>query len=391
MGNFFKPTSTTTKATSTPWGPQADQLKSAFGDAQGLYDQQKGTPFYSGDLYAGMNPLTDQGIQANNGYATGAGAQAAGNVLGSGQGMLGQGQNAASSYGQLQGMASQDPTHANITDAGAYANNPFLNSQIDAASRDVMRNLTENQIPGLNMGATGSGNMDSSRAGIAQGVLERGAAQQVGDISANMRGQAYENGLNQAENARQANMGMLGYAGMGQGGLYNEGLYGTELGNNLNYGNNNAQISDGQLYQQDKQGQDNANFQQWQGQQQFPWQQLDNYMGVVGSNNWGGTQTQSVPGASPFQTLLGTAVSGLGAYMGAGGKFSDPRLKDCIVKIGERPDGLGIYSFKYRQDRGIRLPTGTQVGFMADEVLRVRPDAVGHRNGYLTVDYGKLT
>jgi hypothetical protein len=80
MGSLFKPSQQKQTSTSTPWGPQGDQLKNVFGDAQGIYDSQKGTPYYSGELYAGMNPLTDQGINASAGYATGAGADAASNV-----------------------------------------------------------------------------------------------------------------------------------------------------------------------------------------------------------------------------------------------------------------------------------------------------------------------
>jgi hypothetical protein len=49
--------------------------------------------------------------------------------------------------------------------------------------RRCSRNLYENQIPGLNMSATGSGNMNSSRAGVAQGIMTRGAADQIGDIA----------------------------------------------------------------------------------------------------------------------------------------------------------------------------------------------------------------
>ncbi len=65
--------------------------------------------------------------------------------------------------------------------------------------------------------------------------------------------------------------------------------------------------------------------------------------------------------------------------------FSDPRLKTDIEKIGERSDGLGLYSFRYK---------GTDqwaVGVMADEVALLRPDALGPTfAGYATVNYGAL-
>jgi hypothetical protein len=73
----------------------------------------------------------------------------------------------------------------------------------------------------------------------------------------------------------------------------------------------------------------------------------------------------------------------------AGGLFgifkSDRRLKTDIVKIGEEPDGLGIYEFRYLLERD------RVTGVMADEVAKLRPHALGPTiQGYATVDYGAL-
>ena len=64
--------------------------------------------------------------------------------------------------------------------------------------------------------------------------------------------------------------------------------------------------------------------------------------------------------------------------------FSDRRLKRNIVKIGTRPDGLGVYEFEYVWGGG------RQIGLMAQEVQGVYPDAVGEAGGYLTVNYSKV-
>lgn len=69
---------------------------------------------------------------------------------------------------------------------------------------------------------------------------------------------------------------------------------------------------------------------------------------------------------------------------GFGGLFSDRRLKRNIVKIGTRPDGLGVYEFEYIWGGG------RQIGLMAQEVQGVYPDAVGEAGGYLTVNYSKV-
>lgn len=64
---------------------------------------------------------------------------------------------------------------------------------------------------------------------------------------------------------------------------------------------------------------------------------------------------------------------------------SDRRLKTDIVQIGKLPSGIPLYTFKY---------IGTddeQVGVMADEVLKVIPEAVlTDADGYYMVDYGML-
>ena len=61
--------------------------------------------------------------------------------------------------------------------------------------------------------------------------------------------------------------------------------------------------------------------------------------------------------------------------------FSDRRLKEDINLIGQSPNGINIYSFKYKGDDKIYQ------GVMADEV----PEAsiVGDY-GYLMVDYSKV-
>jgi hypothetical protein len=64
---------------------------------------------------------------------------------------------------------------------------------------------------------------------------------------------------------------------------------------------------------------------------------------------------------------------------------SDARLKRDIVALGELPDGLHLYRYRYLWSSRL------YVGVMAQEVLAVAPDAVVRGNdGYLRVDYGRL-
>lgn len=83
----------------------------------------------------------------------------------------------------------------------------------------------------------------------------------------------------------------------------------------------------------------------------------------------------------PFNTMLGAA-----AGVATSKAMSDRRSKTNIRKLGELPDGLGVYLFEYKHGGG------TQIGVMADEVAELRPQAyVRHGAGiYDAVDYAKL-
>jgi hypothetical protein len=68
-----------------------------------------------------------------------------------------------------------------------------------------------------------------------------------------------------------------------------------------------------------------------------------------------------------------------------GGRRSDITLKHDIVLLGHLDNGLGFYRFAYKGSER------AYVGVMAQEVARVRPDAVTRgRDGTLRVFYDKL-
>ena len=69
----------------------------------------------------------------------------------------------------------------------------------------------------------------------------------------------------------------------------------------------------------------------------------------------------------------------------SGGVVSDRRLKTDIKRIATSPSGLPIYSFRYVSGGP------TYVGVLAQDVLKVRPEAVRTGpSGYLTVDYDMI-
>ena len=103
-------------------------------------------------------------------------------------------------------------------------------------------------------------------------------------------------------------------------------------------------------------------------QQQSLNQQNIGYQADVASNN----------------ALMG-GLFGLGGTALGGWMKSDRRVKRDIVPLGRARNGLMLYAFRFRNE------PGAHVGYMADEVARVRPDAVKpDRQGWLHVNYAVL-
>jgi len=107
----------------------------------------------------------------------------------------------------LYNAAGQD----SLGNAQNYALN---NSQglVDAAMRGANRNLNEVQLTNLNNSASGTGNTNSSRAGVAEAILRRGNAELEADTTArindNLMGRALSQGNQDFANRMNALGGM---------------------------------------------------------------------------------------------------------------------------------------------------------------------------------------
>lgn len=90
--------------------------------------------------------------------------------------------------------------------------------------------------------------------------------------------------------------------------------------------------------------------------------------------------------------LLGTALQSAAMYYGAGGGASDVALKENVVKIGEYPSGLNMYSWDWNEEgKKVADPNQPTVGVIAQEAILMFPDAVLKGNdGYLRVDYKRI-
>lgn len=90
---------------------------------------------------------------------------------------------------------------------------------------------------------------------------------------------------------------------------------------------------------------------------------------------------------SSINDFASGAISGLNIpYEGVGGyTLSDARLKTDIRRVGRTDEGLGVYTY--------RLKSGgpKQMGVLAQEAEKIRPEAVRNIGGVKMVHYGKIS
>ncbi len=76
-----------------------------------------------------------------------------------------------------------------------------------------------------------------------------------------------------------------------------------------------------------------------------------------------------------------------GASIGAAALLSDKRLKENLEPVGKLDNGLTVYIGNYKEETG--LDTRPQLFLIAQEVEKVKPEAVKEMDGFLAVDYKK--
>ena len=159
--------------------------------SQSALDNVIGQGAYTGQTYAGPNDFQTGTANTMGGYGM--------DMQGSGFGMMGDnsgfGANSNSMYNQFQGM-SEDAKNDRLGTAMDYAS-ANSGSLVDSAMRDDRRNLQENTLTGIDLAASGSGNMNSSRAGVAEAVANRGYDDRRADVTSDINQQLMDQSLDQ--------------------------------------------------------------------------------------------------------------------------------------------------------------------------------------------------
>jgi hypothetical protein len=317
----FLPQATSTSSTQTTapsWQPQVGALTQAFGGAQNAYAKQLGMGDYNGDYIAAPNATQYGAIDQATNFAQGNAANVGNTQINQGQGLLsnyGTGTNAANA---LYNFGSASQTQNALNTANQFANNPYIDQMVNAATYGANRNAAENDVPNLYRSAAASGNINSDRAALAQGVIGRGLAENAQNIGATMRGNAWNTGLNQFNTMNQQQLGALSNAGqlganLGGAGssMMSQGINDQSNLSNLYSGAGSALNSLNQSFL------DNS-LAKYQGKIQNTWDPVNRLYGVAGANNWGSTQNTSSTGFSMAPQLNQSSSPGALGIAGAG-------------------------------------------------------------------------
>ena len=251
------------------YGTQAGMDFDAPPGVTDTVDPKTGETIYG--QVAGFDPMQMQAFQQMKDFATGEGTGA-----------------------QLaQGVADQFGQGIDMDYAAGIADNPYMDSMIDAALRDPYRQYSEVDRPAVEQAAAMIG--DSSRTDLARGVVQRGYEDRASDLAAQMRSGAYQTGLGMAENkiVQDQNLAQLG----------------TQLGLN----NINTMMTGGGMQQDLQQQIRNANMGNFAYGQDRPWQLASNLNTLMfpAASGFGDTYGTGAPDfMSTFMSNLAGAVGG---------------------------------------------------------------------------------
>jgi hypothetical protein len=389
----------------TPLQIQARQATAGLGDFQGSLDQASG-------LYGKQEATVDQAMgfipEARRMIGTGA------DTVAGGIGALRRGEETA-----LGSTRMFDPVSA------SRFMDPYEDQVVQQTLKDINRQSAQADI-GLRDRAISQGAFGGSRGRISQEELARetgrGAAEAVSGIRSRGYGQALGSAQSafESQQARQAGLGAM-QAGLGgqqaaigaqQASLGGQlaGLGAAQAGLGQQYG----QIGQGiaglgqqgqsqlgaqigllnQLGQQGQATQQAALSRQFAGAQQLagePLQRLLTGQQLLAGSPMGGISGGT--GTSAYQRATSQVPSTGSQILGTIGSIfsSDADLKTNIKKVGELDPGIGWYTWDWN-DKGKELGAESEPseGVLAQEVLKVKPDAVIVKDGYYAVDYSKV-
>ena len=248
--------------------------------------------------------------------------------------------------------------------------NPYTERVIDIAAGKVGEQFDRDRI-NLQSQATAAGALGGARHGVLEGEMRERRNETIGDLYLKGLQGAYDNAqgaFNQDRSAAFTGAGALGNIAQQQTGL------GTQDLSNL--------LGTGELARSLPQGSLDLAYQDFLNQQNYPWQQLNSAMGILSGTPYESKSTQTTSASNTGGSTAGQALGTVASLAGIAGMFmSDRRTKKNIRKVGALDNDLPVYAFKYKHGGP------TQIGVMAQDVEKVKPEAVGALDGIKLVNY----
>jgi len=395
MGSLFKSKKSTTTQTSEskPWSQAIPILQKVLNDAEKLYTSEGGInqDFVDKEVSKLTPEMQNSVKQLLNSSEVKSSLDSATTAAKSGASGIDTAKSLLSNLASNGGITAKD---INSMTSALY-DSDTVKSQTDQLGKTVRDQLAGN-IQDINQSSTSSGNMGSSRAGVAEGVAKGKAAEAiatgVADIQNTARTTAQQAALNTLQNNQSTQLNaanQLGSLGTSSAGLLNQ------TANQYNQVYQNA-LQGSNVLQTQAQNVADTNWFNKVGQQQQGWANLGNLANIAGSiGSMGGTSTgtakQSGGGNSMFNNILGGVSTGAGAYGAI--TQSDASLKKKVKKTGKSKDGTNTYSWEWndsaKQKYGLE---GKGKGVLAQDVVKKKPEAVKRdvSKGKLMVDYSLL-
>ena len=189
-------------------------------------------------------------------------------------------------------MGAANQQLMNTINGGFVGSNPYLDGQIGQAQGDLVKSWNTVAKPQWDQAMSRSGSFGNSGVMAANANAQGQLQQNLGRISTDMRGAAY----NTERGYQNAAMGMAPTFAQ------------------QDYNDINQLQQAGQAYQTQNQKALDNNYSQFLESRAYPQQQLDVFGNALGKLNWGSQQTQTQPGASTGATLAGGALTGAALY-----------------------------------------------------------------------------
>jgi len=206
--------------------------------------------------------------------------------------------NAADIYNKASGgfydQEARDLFNKAGQDSLGNAQNYALNNSrglVDAAMRGANRNLNEVQLTNLNNSASGTGNTNSSRSGVAEAILRRGNAELEADTTATINDNLMGKALSQGNTDLSNQLNALG---------------GMKSGSQAQINAMSGALGDMRFGDQAKFNNMNTGF---------------NAMNTANNNTFNNMMAANAGMATTYGAGLNQVNSGFGAMLGAGGAF----------------------------------------------------------------------